>query len=639
MSNHLDQIVKKYILNQSFVESSFFTKLSELKLEKYKLDSSYVAIHGFQTHPSKLNKFNDTPVLNLDQSSFDDTLNDLRINIPGELFNVNTIEEFKSLDKLKLLNTWGQNVYLEVTNATSFDYKLFYKFYILTYSDLKKYKFYYWVAYPILSNTWTVESESQETDTTITQLVETELDNEYGQFFQYYGGKLHKSVQADKEHTFVFIDTCLSKDRKPSSQLKNYLYFIAYKGIKEIDLVTYRNNNLSFTQHLKLDAFTDSPKISGWERTNQGKLGPKLADLGSLIDPLQLAEQAVELNLKLMKWRIAPDIDLEIIKKQKVLLLGAGTLGSYVARALLGWGVRSITFVDSGRISFSNPVRQPLFNFEDCFSDSGQGEYKALRAAENLKRVFPGVDAKGICLAVPMVGHPVTDEHKERKNYETLVKLFEEHDVIFLLMDSRESRWLPTLIGAANEKIVINAALGFDSYLVMRHGVTNQKDRLGCYYCNDVVAPNDSLSDRTLDQMCTVTRPGGALMASSLAVELLVAILQHPERNLAPHDAETKFGNIPHQIRGFLHNFQQTKLFAPSYVHCSACSPRVITEFKQEGWEFVRKCLDDSQYLEDISGLTKVQQEAELAAKQLLEDLSLDDDVSNDIDEDSEWLS
>ena len=181
--------------------------------------------------------------------------------------------------------------------------------------------------------------------------------------------------------------------------------------------------------------------------------------------------------------------------------------------------------------------------------------------------------------------------------------------------------------------------MGFDSYLVMRHGVTNQKDRLGCYYCNDVVAPNDSLSDRTLDQMCTVTRPGGALMASSLAVELLVAILQHPERNLAPHDAETKFGNIPHQIRGFLHNFQQTKLFAPSYVHCSACSPRVITEFKQEGWEFVRKCLDDSQYLEDISGLTKVQQEAELAAKQLLEDLSLDDDVSSDIDEDSEWLS
>ena len=57
------------------------------------------------------------------------------------------------------------------------------------------------------------------------------------------------------------------------------------------------------------------------KRTNQGKLGPKLADLGSLIDPLQLAEQAVELNLKLMKWRIAPDIDLEIIKNKKFYFL------------------------------------------------------------------------------------------------------------------------------------------------------------------------------------------------------------------------------------------------------------------------------------------------------------------------------
>jgi len=28
--------------------------------------------------------------------------------------------------------------------------------------------------------------------------------------------------------------------------------------------------------------------------------------------------------------------------------------------------VRTITFVNSVRMSFSNPVRQPLFKFEDC---------------------------------------------------------------------------------------------------------------------------------------------------------------------------------------------------------------------------------------------------------------------------------
>ncbi|KAK6887367.1 Ubiquitin-like modifier-activating enzyme ATG7 [Candida tropicalis] len=555
----------KYVTTQSFVESSFFTRLSQLKLDQFKLDSSRVAVKGFITNPTKLNKFNDVPILNFDQDSFESTKDSSKVYISGELLNVNTIEEFKSLDKPGLLNSWGQEMYQDIIHSEVLDYRKFNKFHMLSFSDLKKYKFYYWLAYPILSNTWSLNNAELEVDPGVIRLIESDLENGFHQFYQLYDGKLHKRIDIDKDHT-------------------------------------------------------------------QGKLSPKLADLGSLIDPMQLAEQAVELNLKLMKWRIAPDIDLDIIKEQRVLLLGAGTLGSYVARALMGWGVRRITFVDNGRISYSNPVRQPLFNFEDCFSDNGQGKIKALKAAENMKKIFPGVDTVGYNLEVPMIGHPVTDEPKQKQNYETLCKLFDENDVVFLLMDSRESRWLPTLLGAVKDKIVINAALGFDSFLVMRHGSLKQSERLGCYYCNDVVAPNDSLSDRTLDQMCTVTRPGGALMASSLAVELLVSILQHPEKNIAPHESQTKFGKVPHQIRGFLHNFEQTKLYAPNYSHCSACSTAVIDAYKEGGWSFVKQCLDSSQYLEDICGLTKVQEEAELATKQLIEDMSLEDD------EDAEWL-
>jgi ubiquitin-like modifier-activating enzyme ATG7 len=107
-----------------------------------------------------------------------------------------------------------------------------------------------------------------------------------------------------------------------------------------------------------------------------------------MMDPKRLAETAVDLNLKLMKWRIIPNLDLEKISSVKCLLLGAGTLGSYVSRTLMGWGIKHITFVDYGKVSFSNPVRQPLYVFQDCLEG---GKQKATAAAEALKLIFPGV--------------------------------------------------------------------------------------------------------------------------------------------------------------------------------------------------------------------------------------------------------
>ena len=365
------------------------------------------------------------------------------------------------------------------------------------------------------------------------------------------------------------------------------------------------------------------PKVVGWERNANGKLAGRFADLTEYMDPLKLADQSVDLNLKLMKWRISPNLNLEKIKNTKCLLLGAGTLGSYVSRNLMGWGVRNITFVDNGTVSYSNPVRQPLFNFKDCLEG---GARKAQRAAEALVKIYPGVVSTGHVLTVPMAGHPVTDPVKSKQDFEKLQELVNSHDAIFLLMDTRESRWLPTLMGKAGGKIVMNAALGFDTFVVMRHGVKHEQPELelGCYFCNDVVAPADSMKDQTLDQQCTVTRPGVAAIASALLVELFVSILQHPDGAAAPSSisitderGDHPLGLVPHQIRGFLSNFSNLSIAGKSYNCCSACSDRIVDAYKKDGWEFIEKALSDKGYVEQLSGLEEVQRSAEAAAAEI----------------------
>lgn len=133
--------------------------------------------------------------------------------------------------------------------------------------------------------------------------------------------------------------------------------------------------------------FNDEVKWIGWELNSVGKYLPRVVSMADSMDPEKLAETSVNLNLKLMRWRIVPELNLDAIAETKCLLLGAGTLGCSVARNLLSWGVNWVTFVDYGNVSYSNPVRQNLFKHEDAqFSRP-----KASTAAKRLLEIYPAL--------------------------------------------------------------------------------------------------------------------------------------------------------------------------------------------------------------------------------------------------------
>ncbi|KZT63589.1 E1-like protein-activating [Daedalea quercina L-15889] len=650
----------------SLVQPAFWHALTDLKIDVLRLSDEAIPVHGsYSAGRSVKDRESGAEIalgcnLSVGGESFskEDKAPAHSVSATGVFKNYNTIEEFKAADKTALFAQVSDEIWKSITVDRSTAQLS--RFLLITFADLKKYKYYYWFAFPAFAAkpAWEIQGDwkgasDEFSDTFLSAIESAQLASPRAFFLvRPKAGSDEPELAPVEEYdtffanvnpverTIAFLDPSAAPGN-PGWPLRNLLtYLAALHPATSHRVLCWRDAERPAGAPFKSRfgvvsqgagtgeaASTEKPAAVGWEKNVQGKLGPRVADLAPMMDPTRLADQAVDLNLKLMRWRILPALDLEKVASTRCLLLGAGTLGCYVARTLMGWGVRTITLVDSARVSFSNPVRQPLFEFEDCLDG---GKPKAACAAERLKKIFPGVNASGHSLSIPMPGHPIPPASvaQARADVEKLEKLVDEHDAVFLLMDSRESRWLPTVLGAAKGKVVLNAALGFDTFLVMRHGVRAalaKGDRLGCYYCNDIVAPADSLTDRTLDQMCTVTRPGLAAIAASTAVELLVSLLQHPDGINAPAPppqsqggdaapgSEGVLGIVPHQLRGFLAQFRNMPIKGAAYDRCTGCSETIIKAYETDGFDMLLKAFNEPGFLEVLTGLDKLYDEGEAA--------------------------
>ncbi|XP_027847800.2 ubiquitin-like modifier-activating enzyme ATG7 isoform X1 [Aphis gossypii] len=625
----------------SCLDPNFWFKVCQLKLEVDKLDEVHRPLIGYYTS-------NNNPYMSFDCSSFNQEVNDetsLKCIARGYCLNKNTIDSFKTCDKNELLKEFGGRLLDDFQSGRAIeDPSLIPTFDILMYTDLKRYIFYFWFAFPsfsgpkyCLNDTPTLlKNTFSPTQFDLLAVGFKNLKIHQRGFFgivptkegyltvmtlKEYIDFLKNNTENDSVGYLVFADPS-DLLNNPGWPLRNLLYLILFHcpsiRTSVLKVIALRGSpttkfsasmlfNIKLSSEMVLNQ--DAIKFVGWEKNSKGMFCPKYVDLSKTMDSTKQAKTSVDLNLKLMKWRIAPDLNLDIVAQSKCLIIGAGTLGCCVARNLMAWGVHNITFIDNGKVSYSNPVRQSLYRHSHCINSN---TYKAIAAADVLREIHPEINSTGVVMSIPMPGHAANiDDHK---NVDLLSKLIEDNDVIFLLTDSRESRWLPTMLSTLHNKLAITAALGFESYLVLRHGVEVQdvssgEKKLGCYFCNDVTAPGNSLVDKTLDQQCTVTRPGVSNIAGALAVELFVSYIQLKYNVLA--NAKCCLGIVPHSIRGFISDFQQIIPFTPSFFQCIACSPTVINDFLNKKEEFLSNVFTNPNYLEDLTGLTSLKNEFE----------------------------
>ena len=693
----------KFVPFSSAIEAPFWVKYNRKKLETIQLSEeplTLTASYGLAGSSATAAHWQ------VQESSLADTtpnhpagavLQNERVSCSGVLMGCNTVESFATLDKNELLRNHFLPSFLKgnVQALTSFV--------LLTYSDLKAHKVVYWFGFPALTvplyatqppvslASFLKSADNSKNDTTdgfMETVQEMRLQQQSSTPTQGFPAYFVWDRQSEtctplqeatvtssiKDLVFCCLDPSPASNTAsdtcawPVRNLIAYLSFHWNLEERTVQVLTFRPGQLRRLDVNSTSTTTtantvssnvgdaswlwsiqvptqqaygglENAKVTGWEFNARGtKPGPRSVNLQPLLDARHLAIQAADLNLKLMKWRMIPDLQVSKLQSQRVLILGAGTLGCNVARILMGWGIRKFTLVDYGKVGYSNPVRQPLFTLEDC---KGGGVNKAVAAAKALKAIAADVDAVGVSLSIPMPGHAAENL---KDSVERLDQLVQESDAIFLLTDTRESRWLPTVMAAAHNKLLMNAALGLDSWLVMRHG-KGQGEHLGCYFCNDVVAPENSTKNRTLDQQCTVTRPGLAPIASAMAVEMYVSLLHHPlyKDAPAPTKAQTDFsptmassgtetdaaqatsttlGVLPHQIRGSVVTYTLMSPTVPAFTHCTGCAKPVVDAYRVNGLDLVQKTCQsvNGQFLEELSGLTEFQAKANAQLQAMLDD-------------------
>ncbi|MEC8100126.1 MAG: HesA/MoeB/ThiF family protein [Pseudomonadota bacterium] len=186
----------------------------------------------------------------------------------------------------------------------------------------------------------------------------------------------------------------------------------------------------------------------------------------------------------------------------KVLVVGAGGLGSPVIMYLAALGVGNITIVDHDKVELSNLQRQIIHNTENI------GVQKSESAAKFVKKLNPEINIT--CL----------NEKLSEKNADNLIS---KHDIIADGSDNFETRYLVADKSFILKKTLVAAAITKYEGQISTWKRNNNKIDYPCFRCLFPNKPTNSLVNNCSSN--GVIGSLGGFMGSLQATEIIKEIL------------------------------------------------------------------------------------------------------------------
>ena len=188
------------------------------------------------------------------------------------------------------------------------------------------------------------------------------------------------------------------------------------------------------------------------------------------------------------------------ILSSKVLIIGAGGLGSPVAEFLSRAGVGSIGVVDNDKVSLSNLHRQSLYNTSDI------GKFKVKVVKDKIKKINPNTKVT---------------IYKIRLNNDNFKKIINDYDYIVDGSDNFTTKFLLNDYCLKFKKVLVTGAISkFDGHIFTFDFKDKKVPCLRCFFQESTIS-DDLLNCESEGILGTVAGIVGTIQANEVLKKIL----------------------------------------------------------------------------------------------------------------------